>query len=196
MRRNIRDRVETLAPFLTFDDDPYIVVGDDGRLSWMMDGFTTSDIVSRTRGTTGSDASASTTCATASRPSSTPTTARRRSTCSTPRIRSSRRTAAIFPTLFKDASAMPARLRKHVRYPELLLQLQAAVYGLYHMTDPEVFYNREDLWTRRERGRHERAARAGDADDGAELRADEAAGREAISSSSRSCRSRRRTGTT
>lgn len=42
---------------------------------------------------------------------------------------------------------MPSMLRKHVRYPELLLKLQAAVYGLYHMTDPEVFYNREDLWT-------------------------------------------------
>jgi hypothetical protein len=42
---------------------------------------------------------------------------------------------------------MPASLRKHVRYPELLLRLQAEVYGLYHMTNPEVFYNREDLWT-------------------------------------------------
>jgi hypothetical protein len=53
----------------------------------------------------------------------------------------------IFPSLFKDASLMPADLRKHVRYPELLLKLQAEVYGLYHMTDPEAFYNREDLWT-------------------------------------------------
>src|SRR5207249_9550881 len=53
----------------------------------------------------------------------------------------------VFPTLFRDASAMPAGLRKHVRYPELLLEMQAAVYGLYHMTDPTVFYNREDLWT-------------------------------------------------
>ena len=42
---------------------------------------------------------------------------------------------------------MPAGLRRHVRYPELLLEVQAAAYGLYHMTDPEVFYNREDLWT-------------------------------------------------
>jgi len=49
----------------------------------------------------------------------------------------------IFPALFKDAAAMPPALRKHVRYPELLLKLQAAVYGLYHMTDPQVFYNRE-----------------------------------------------------
>jgi len=53
----------------------------------------------------------------------------------------------IFPELFKDASALPADLRAHVRYPELLLTLQAEVYGLYHMTDPAVFYNREDLWT-------------------------------------------------
>src|SRR5258707_6168614 len=42
---------------------------------------------------------------------------------------------------------MPAALRKHMRYPELLLKLQAEVYGLYHMTDPGAFYNREDLWT-------------------------------------------------
>ena len=53
----------------------------------------------------------------------------------------------IFPQLFKDASTMPADLRRHVRYPELLLRLQATAYGLYHMTDPVVFYNREDLWT-------------------------------------------------
>jgi uncharacterized membrane protein (UPF0182 family) len=53
----------------------------------------------------------------------------------------------VFPALFQDASAMPAALRKHVRYPEMLLKMQASVYGLYHMTDPNVFYNREDLWT-------------------------------------------------
>src|SRR5207302_364920 len=53
----------------------------------------------------------------------------------------------IFPSLFKDAAAMPPALRKHVRYPEMQLRLQASVYGLYHMTDPAVFYNREDLWS-------------------------------------------------
>jgi len=53
----------------------------------------------------------------------------------------------IFPALFKDGAEMPPTLRAHVRYPELLLKMQAMVYGLYHMTDPEVFYNREDLWT-------------------------------------------------
>src|SRR5437588_6890821 len=54
---------------------------------------------------------------------------------------------SIFPSLFKDANLMPPGLRKHMRYPELLLKLQAEVYGLYHMTDPGAFYNREDLWT-------------------------------------------------
>ncbi len=53
----------------------------------------------------------------------------------------------IFPGLFKDGAAMPSDLRKHVRYPEDLFKVQSEVYGLYHMTDPQVFFNREDLWT-------------------------------------------------
>jgi hypothetical protein len=146
MRRNVRDRVTALAPFLTYDSDPYIVIGDDGRLSWIMDAFTVSDtypysthyhldrdpvnymrnsvkvVIDAYDGTTtfyvfdNED----------------------------PIISAYRR---IFPALFKDASAMPAGLRKHVRYPELLLKLQAEVYGLYHMTNEGAFYNREDLWT-------------------------------------------------
>jgi hypothetical protein len=146
MRRNVRERAAALAPFLTFDSDPYIVIGDDGRLSWMMDAFTTSDsypysshyalgnslinymrnsvkvVIDAYDGTTTFYVFDS----------------------EDPLIAAYRR---IFPSLFKDAAAMPPALRKHVRYPELLLKLQAAVYGLYHMTDPQVFYNREDLWT-------------------------------------------------
>jgi uncharacterized protein len=53
----------------------------------------------------------------------------------------------VFPSLFADASAMPAGVRAHIRYPELLLKVQAAAFSLYHMRDPEVFYNREDLWS-------------------------------------------------
>jgi uncharacterized membrane protein (UPF0182 family) len=146
MRRNVRDRVMELAPFLTYDSDPYIVVGDDGRLSWIMDAFTTSDhypyashyplgndtinymrnsvkvVIDAYDGTTTfyvfdhED----------------------------PIIAAYRQ---IFPALFKDSTSMPPDLRKHVRYPEMLLKMQASVYGLYHMMDPEVFYNREDLWT-------------------------------------------------
>jgi uncharacterized membrane protein (UPF0182 family) len=146
MRRNLRDRVSTLAPFLTFDPDPYIVLDDDGRLSWMMDGFTSSDSYPysshfplggnsinymRNSVKVVIDAYDGTTTFYVFDPED-------------PIIAAYRR---IFPNLFKDAATMPPGLRKHVRYPELLLKLQAEVYGLYHMTDTEAFYNREDLWT-------------------------------------------------
>lgn len=146
MRRSVQERVKALAPFLTFDSDPYIIVGDDGRLSWMLDAFTTSDTfpysshyalgsqqVNYMRNSVKVVVDAyngSTTFYVFDNQD--PIIAAYRS---------------IFPSLFKDASTMPPDLRKHVRYPELLLKLQASVYGLYHMTDPVVFYNREDLWT-------------------------------------------------
>src|ERR1700723_1228320 len=146
MRRNIRDRVSALAPFLTFDPDAYIVLGDDGRLSWIMDAYTVSD---------------SYPYSTHYQLDSNPVNYMRNSVkvvvdaydgtttfyvfdADDPIIAAYRR---IFPSLFKDAALMPPGLRKHVRYPELLLKLQAEVYGLYHMTDPVAFYNREDLWT-------------------------------------------------
>ena len=104
---------------------------------------------------------------------------------------------ACFPRLFKDAAGDAGRrCARTCAIPEMLLALQAEVYGLYHMTDPQVFYNREDLWTVASdiaaSERPERPTRA----DGAELRADEAARRSERSSSSRCCRSRRRTATT
>ena len=146
MRRNIRDRVSALAPFLTYDPDAYIVLGDDGRLSWIMDAYTVSD---------------SYPYSTHYQLDSNPVNYMRNSVkvvvdaydgtttfyvfdADDPIIAAYRR---IFPSLFKDAALMPPGLRKHVRYPELLLKLQAEVYGLYHMTDPVAFYNREDLWT-------------------------------------------------
>ena len=146
MRRNIRDRVSTLVPFLTYDPDAYIVLGDDGRLSWIMDAFTVSDsypysthyrldrdLINYMRNSVKVviDAYDGTTTFYVF-------------DTEDPIIAAYRR---IFPDLFKDAAMMPPGLRKHVRYPELLLKLQAEVYGLYHMTDPEAFYNREDLWT-------------------------------------------------
>jgi uncharacterized membrane protein (UPF0182 family) len=146
MRRNVRDRVAALAPYLTYDSDPYVVVGEDGRLSWILDAFTTSDSYPYSSHHS---------------PGGTPINYMRNSVKvvidaydgtttfyvfdpQDPIIAAYRR---MFPALFKDASAMPPDLRKHVRYPELLLKLQAAAYGLYHMSDPQVFYNREDLWT-------------------------------------------------
>jgi uncharacterized membrane protein (UPF0182 family) len=146
MRRNVHDRVAELAPFLTFDQDPYIVVGGDGRLYWILDGFTTSDTYPyAAQSSLGSE----------------PLNYMRNSVKAVidaydgtttfyvfdhqdPIVAAWR---GIYPSLFRDDADMPAWLRKHVRYPELLLSLQAEVYGLYHMTDPEVFYNREDQWT-------------------------------------------------
>jgi len=146
MRRNLRDRVAALAPFLTFDQDPYIVVGEDGRLSWVMDAFTTSN-----------DYPYSTHDAIDNQPINymrnsvkavidayDGTTTFYVFDSADPILAAWR---GIFPSLFKDRAEMPAWLNAHIRYPELMLSVQAQVYGLYHMTNPEVFYNREDLWT-------------------------------------------------
>jgi hypothetical protein len=146
MRRNVRDRVSALAPFLTFDQDPYIVVGDDGRLSWVMDGFTSSDSYpySAHRAIDGTSIDYMRNSVKVVIDAYDGTTTFYVFDQNDPILAGYRN---IFPSLFKDASTMPTWLRKHVRYPELLLSLQAEVYGLYHMTNPEVFYNREDLWT-------------------------------------------------
>jgi hypothetical protein len=146
MRREIRDRVSTIAPFLSYDPDPYIVVGKDGRLYWLMDGFTSADSFPyATRYRVGND----------------DINYLRNSVKvvvdaydgavqffvfddADPIIQAYRRT---FPDLFRDASQMAPGVREHIRYPEMLLTVQAAVYSLYHMTDPQVFYNREDLWS-------------------------------------------------
>jgi uncharacterized protein len=146
MRRNVNARLAALAPFLTFDPDPYIVVADTGRLSWIVDGFTTSDTYPYARhyrlGRDRINYLRNSVKAVVDAYDG--TTTFYVFDAADPVIEAYR---GIFPTLFRDASAMPPDLRKHVRYPELMLKVQAAAYGLYHMTDPEVFYNREDLWT-------------------------------------------------
>jgi uncharacterized membrane protein (UPF0182 family) len=146
MRRNLRERVAALAPFLTFDQDPYIVLGEDGKLSWILDAFTQSDTYpySTHYSVGGQDLNYMRNSVKVVVDAYDGTTTFYVFDAQDPILAAYR---GIFPSLFKDASAMPPDLRKHVRYPELLLKLQAEVYGLYHMTNPEVFYNREDLWT-------------------------------------------------
>jgi len=165
--RNIRDRVETLAPFLTFDDDPYIVLAE-GKLYWIVDAYTSSSYFPYSEhfssferqvhqktspirfmaGTAGSSAQGAN------------------------YIRNSVKAVVdafdgsvdyyvfddtdpiiqvwqrVFPDLFKDRDAMPPALSSHVRYPSKLLLIQGLVYAKYHMTEPAVFYNQEDLWVR------------------------------------------------
>ena len=146
MRRNVRDRVAALAPFLTFDQDPYIVVGDDGRLSWVIDAFTSSDSYpySAHNSVGGAQVNYMRNSVKAVIDAYDGTTTFYVFDNEDPIIAAWR---GIFSGLFKNASDMPGWMRNHVRYPELMLSLQAEVYGLYHMTNPEVFYNREDLWT-------------------------------------------------
>jgi len=140
-RRNLMQRIQYIAPFVVLDRDPYPVVRD-GRIAWIVDGYTTSDrypysqrnadqinyirnsvkvVVDAYSGATDfyiADAE-------------------------DPIIQTWER---IFPGLFKPMSQMPDDLRQHIRYPEDLFLIQADIYRTYHMTDPQVFYNREDLW--------------------------------------------------
>jgi uncharacterized membrane protein (UPF0182 family) len=142
--RQIGDRVRRLAPFLTFDSDPYPVVSE-GRIFWIQDAYT----------------------ATGSYPYSTPV---QRPEGPINYIRNSVKIvidafngnvafylaeptdplaltlANIFPGIFRPLSDMPAGLRSHVRYPEDIFRIQSQVYTTYHMTNPVVFYNKEDQW--------------------------------------------------
>lgn len=139
--RQIKRRAQKLAPFLQFDGDPYVVV-HDGRLVWMLDGYTvTSRYPYATEGAPGVsyirnaakvvvDAYHGTTDVYLAEPGD-------------PLARAY---AAAFPTLFRPLDDMPAGLRAHVRYPEGIFGIQAAVYATYHMTSAAVFYNKEDQW--------------------------------------------------
>ncbi len=147
IRRNVVERVERLAPFLTFDQDPYIVADGD-HYDYIIDGYTSSDHYPYSEGYGGSIAGF-----------------RGRNylrnsvkavvdayngsvtfyvfATDDPVIAAYRQ---MFPGLFRDRSAMPENLQRHVRYPEDLFTAQAEMYGTYHMTNPTTFYNREDRW--------------------------------------------------
>ncbi len=162
--RDILERVNRVAPFLTFDRDPYIVL-IDGELRWIVEGYATSTNFPYseyyTAGAVGSSRIAE----------------RRRGseqqlTGQINYIRNSVKAIVnpyngnidmyiydesdalikvwnrIFPGIFKNKSEMPTELKQHIRYPANYLMLQGEVYAKYHMTDPAVFYNQEDLWVR------------------------------------------------
>lgn len=142
--RQIRERVHLLAPFLTLDSDPYPVLSG-GRLYWIQDAYTT----------------------TSNYPYSTPTATRAGSLnyirnsvkividaynghttfyLAEPTDPLALTLGRVFPALLHPLSDMPADLRKHVRYPEDIFSIQASIYTTFHMTNPLVFYNKEDQW--------------------------------------------------
>ena len=139
--RDVQDAAQLLAPFLFYDKDPYLVISD-GKLYWIQDAYTYTDKYPY------------------STPYSDDINYIRNSVKvvmdayngdmtfyvvdpTDPLVNAYR---GIFPALFKDASQMPQGLREHWRYAEQLLNIQAKMYGVFHMTDPQVFYTKEDVW--------------------------------------------------
>ncbi|MDO8677429.1 MAG: UPF0182 family protein [Acidobacteriota bacterium] len=139
--RQIRQRVSKIAPFLLYDDDPYPVVSD-GRIFWIQDAYTVSDrypyATAAARGLNYMrnsvkvviDAYQGTVMFYFAEPDDP----------------IAQTIARIFPTLMRPLGEMPEELRRHVRYPEGIFAVQASVFATYHMTNPAVFYNKEDQW--------------------------------------------------
>jgi uncharacterized membrane protein (UPF0182 family) len=139
--RNIIERVKTIAPFLTLDRDPYLVIAG-GRLYWMLDAYTsTSHYPYSTRTETGINYIRNSVKIVVDAYHGTTTfyLADRRDPLAAT-------LAKIFPGLVRPLGDMPAELRRHVRYPEGLFSIQSAMYATYHMTNPAVFFNKEDQW--------------------------------------------------
>ncbi len=142
IRRNIRERVHAIAPFLTLDHDPYIVVAG-GRLYWIIDAYTTSDWFPYAQPQSDVDLNYIRNSVKITIDAYNGTVKFYVADPGDPILATYRR---IFPELFSPLAAMPAELRQHIRYPEDLFAIQAGEYRAYHMEAPEVFYNREDLW--------------------------------------------------
>lgn len=142
LHRDIAGRVREIAPFLAYDSDPYMIVRDDGTLAWIQDAYTrtgrypyaepTHDGLNYLRNSVKVVIDAYDGDATfyVNDPSD-------------PILKTWRR---IYPSLFHDLEEMPEDLRRHLRYPEDLFNLQTQMFTVYHMGEPEDVYNREDQW--------------------------------------------------
>ena len=146
INRNIRTIVNGVAPFLTYDPDPYILVNNEGRLFWIIDGFTESayfpysthhDVANNSVNYVRNSVKV---LIDAYNGTATFYVFDKQD----PLIAAYQR---IFPALFRDGNEMPADLRAHVRYPETLLRAQGEVYNLYHTQNPRTFFQREDVWS-------------------------------------------------
>jgi uncharacterized membrane protein (UPF0182 family) len=168
--RSIQERVPKIAPFLRLDRDPYLVV-DGGRLIWIMDGYTITDrypYSSPYQRMTNQPAQAQDVQFDVGFIGPTSAQPRR---FNGNYIRNSVKITVdaytgdvkfyvidrkdpliqtymnIFPDMFVDFSEMPDSLKQHIRYPMEIFKIQSYMYSIYHMTDPQVFYNKEDKWT-------------------------------------------------
>ncbi|HHV65501.1 MAG TPA: UPF0182 family protein [Peptococcaceae bacterium] len=140
--RNIKERVQKLAPFLKYDNDPYPVI-DNGRIKWIIDAYTTGNIpysgkyldqnfnYIRNSVKAVIDAYDGTVDFYAV-------------DYQDPILQTYQKS---FPGVFKNISEMPYSLKTHLRYPETLFRIQAEMLNTFHMTNTHVFYNKEDAWS-------------------------------------------------
>ena len=145
--RDVGQRLSHLAGFIQWEPDPYLVITDEGRLIWIIDGYTTSNVhpysVSLNVASFGRSVNYVRNAVKATIDAYDGTTTIYVFEETDPIIQAYRN---LFPDLFKDKSEMPASPRQHVRYPTLMFEIQADIYRTFHMRDPEVFYNKEDVW--------------------------------------------------
>ena len=140
--RSVSVRLRKLLPFLRYDKDPYIVISEEGRLFWIMDGYTVSNLFPYSQPSRG--------LGNYIRNSVKITIDAYNGSVklyvNDPDDVLIKEYSNIFPGVFQSIDTMPKDLRSHLRYPVDLFRIQASLYGTYHMTDPQVFYNKEDLW--------------------------------------------------
>lgn len=138
--RNIKERLARIAPFLSFDRDPYMVISE-GRLFWIADAYTATDRYPYSERFGGINYIRNSVKAVVDAYDGDV-----RFYLADEKDPLIKTWAGIFPGLLRPLTEMPADLRAHLRYPEDIFKIQTAVYSTYHMDQPQVFYNKEDQW--------------------------------------------------
>jgi len=146
IRRKVRDRLQSLAGFLEWDPDPYLVITAAGRLVWIVDGYTTSEAHPYSRAVESPSLPTLNYIRNSVKATVDAYDGETRLYVFAPGDPLIAAYWNLFPDLFHPASAMPADIRAHARYPEAMFSVQAEIYRNYHMRDPQSFYNKEDVW--------------------------------------------------
>ncbi|MCP4416357.1 MAG: UPF0182 family protein [Chloroflexi bacterium] len=143
LHRQIQERIKEITPFLALDEDPYIVLTDEGKLVWIQDAFTVSNRFPYATPDNATGVNYIRNAAKVTVDAYNGTVTYYIADENDPIVQSYSRA---FPGLFKPLSELPENLRPHLRYPEDLFHLQTQQYLRYHMTDVRVFFNQEDVW--------------------------------------------------
>ena len=143
MHRNIRARLARIAPFLALDDDPYMVVRADGRLAWICDAYTITNRYPYSEPSPSVGVNYIRNSVKAVIDAYDGTVTLYVADGQDPLIRAWQKA---FPKSFTPLAKMPRDLREHLRYPELIFNIQTEMFATYHMNGSELLYNREDQW--------------------------------------------------